>query len=214
MIFLQLFLAFLKIGIFTFGGGYAMVALIQDEVVLRHAWLSPQEYTDLLAISQMTPGPIGINTATYAGFVAVQNAGYSTSLAILGSLLASFAVVLLPASLMLLTARLLLRHNDNPLVATILRVMRLAIVGLIASAALLMLTPDNFGTPSFSNPQFLFSSGIFLLVFLLMLLRPRFHRRWLSFLAQPIPLLFLAGALGVAFSLFLLTFAPNHKLFS
>lgn len=63
MIFLELFITFLKIGIFTFGGGYSMIALIQDEVVARHGWMTSQEFTDILAVSQMTPGPIGINTA-------------------------------------------------------------------------------------------------------------------------------------------------------
>src|SRR5574344_2674277 len=77
MIFWQLFITFLKIGAFTFGGGYAMIALIQNEVVVNHLWLTSQEFTDILAISQMTPGPIGINTATYAGYTAVLNAGYA-----------------------------------------------------------------------------------------------------------------------------------------
>ena len=77
MLFLQLFLTFMKIGIFTFGGGYAMIALIRNEVVVTHEWMTSQEFTDLLAISQMTPGPIGINTATFAGYTAVMNAGYS-----------------------------------------------------------------------------------------------------------------------------------------
>ena len=67
MIFLKLFWMFLKIGIFTFGGGYSMVALIQNEVVEKEGWMTAQEFTDILAISQMTPGPVGINTATYAG---------------------------------------------------------------------------------------------------------------------------------------------------
>ena len=68
MIFLQLFYTFFKIGLFGFGGGYAMLSMIQGEVVTRYGWLSPQEFTDIVAISQMTPGPIGINSATYVGF--------------------------------------------------------------------------------------------------------------------------------------------------
>ena len=78
MVFLQLFWTFLKIGLFTFGGGYAMIALIQNEVTVNHAWLTSQEFTDILAISQMTPGPVGINTATYTGYTAVLNAGYGS----------------------------------------------------------------------------------------------------------------------------------------
>ena len=71
MIILRLFLIFCKIGIFTFGGGYSMVALIQNEVVEKYHWLTAEEFTDLLAVSQMTPGPVGINTATYTGYTVV-----------------------------------------------------------------------------------------------------------------------------------------------
>ena len=68
MIYLQLFLSYLKIGFFGFGGGYAMLALIQNEVVVRHAWMTNTEFTDIVAVSQMTPGPIAINSATYVGY--------------------------------------------------------------------------------------------------------------------------------------------------
>lgn len=94
MIFLQLFYTFFKIGLFSFGGGYGMLSVIQGEVVTKHAWLTHTEFTDIVAISQMTPGPIGINSATYVGFTAVSNAGYSEGWAILGSLLASMSVML------------------------------------------------------------------------------------------------------------------------
>ena len=75
MIFLKLFIVFTKIGIFNFGGGYAMLSLIQDEVVNKNHWLTVSEFTDIVAISQSTPGPIGINAATYTGYTAVVNAG-------------------------------------------------------------------------------------------------------------------------------------------
>ena len=78
MIFLQLFYVFSKIGIFNFGGGYAMLSLIQDEVVNKHQWLTVNEFTDIVAISQSTPGPIGINCATYTGYTAVIHAGFPT----------------------------------------------------------------------------------------------------------------------------------------
>ena len=68
MIYAQLFFTFFVIGLFTFGGGYAMLSLIQNEVVVNHAWITAQEFTDMVAISQMTPGPIGINSATYVGY--------------------------------------------------------------------------------------------------------------------------------------------------
>lgn len=164
MIFFQLFLTFLKIGIFTFGGGYAMIALIQDEVVVQHHWLTSQEFTDLVAISQTTPGPIGINTATYSGYTAVVNAGYDQLFGILGAILASFAVIILPTLLMFIVIRLLQRHLTNPLVTFILRLLRLVVVGLIASAALGLLSTDNFGNPNL-NSQFMISclicAGVF-----------------------------------------------------
>ncbi|MBO7648970.1 MAG: chromate transporter, partial [Bacteroidales bacterium] len=142
MILWRLFYTFLKIGIFTFGGGYAMIALIQNEVVEKNGWMTVQEFTDIVATSQITPGPVGINTATYAGYTAVVNAGYSSSLGVVGAFLASFAVVLLPFILTLIVSRLLLKHKDHPLVAATLSVLLLAIVGLIAAAALLLLTPE------------------------------------------------------------------------
>ena len=84
MIFLYLFYTFCKIGLFGFGGGYAMLSMIQGEVVTRYNWISASEFTDIIAISQMTPGPIGINSATYVGYTAVLNAGYNESWAIFG----------------------------------------------------------------------------------------------------------------------------------
>ena len=76
MIFFKLFLVFSKIGIVNFGGGYAMLSLIQDEVVRKEGWLSSGEFTDIVAVSQMTPGPLGINIATYVGYTSVLNDGY------------------------------------------------------------------------------------------------------------------------------------------
>ncbi len=165
MIFWQLFFTFLKIGIFTFGGGYAMIALIQNEVVVKHAWISAQEFTDIVATSQITPGPVGINTATYTGYTAVVNAGYDPWLGVAGALLSSFAVILLPFVLMLLVSRLILRYKENRVLACTLYILRLAIVGLIASAAILLLTADNFGTPKTEPFQFVCSLLIFGTVF-------------------------------------------------
>ena len=79
MVFLQLFYTFFKIGLFGFGGGYAMLSMIQGEVVTRYGWLTAQEFTDIVAISQMTPGPIGINSATYVGYTTIADC-YGTCL--------------------------------------------------------------------------------------------------------------------------------------
>ncbi len=166
MIFLKLFWMFLKIGIFTFGGGYSMIALIQNEVVEKQGWMTAQEFTDILAISQMTPGPVGINTATYAGYTAVVNMGLPVWQGVLGSLLASLAVILLPIAAMLLVHSYLSRHRDNPLIAQVLRTLRLTVVGLIAAAALLLLTTESFGSPGL-NLQFVVSLIVFAFVFYL-----------------------------------------------
>ena len=107
MIFLQLFLVFIQIGIFGFGGGYSMISLIQGQVVTQYHWMTMQEFTDVVAISQMTPGPIGINAATYCGYTAVHNAGLSESMAILGSAVATFALVLPSLILMILISKML-----------------------------------------------------------------------------------------------------------
>ena len=74
MIYVQLFYTFFLIGLFGFGGGYAMISMIQGEVVTNHHWMSMGEFTDIVAVSQMTPGPIGINSATYVGYTSVVNA--------------------------------------------------------------------------------------------------------------------------------------------
>ena len=165
-LFLQLFWTFLKIGLFTFGGGYAMVALIQDEVCTRYGWLTPQEFTDILAVSQATPGPIGINAATYTGYTAVVNAGYAPWLGVVGSLLASGAVILLPVVLMVLAVRFLRKMQGNKDVDNVFRVLRMAVVGLIAAAALQLVGVESFGEPGLSL-QFLLSVAIFIGVFVL-----------------------------------------------
>ncbi len=166
MIFWQLFYTFLIIGIFTFGGGYSMIALIQSEVVSHHGWLTAEEFTDMLAVSQMTPGPIGINTATYAGYTSVVNSGLPTGMGIVGALLASLAVIILPTILVILLSSYLLTHKDNRHIATVMRTLRLAVVGLIAAAVLSLLTRESFGRPGL-NLQFIVSVVLFLGVFVL-----------------------------------------------
>ncbi|MCD7936809.1 MAG: chromate transporter [Tannerellaceae bacterium] len=144
MIFWQLFLVYLKIGLFGFGGGYAMLTLIQADVVDKYKWISTQEFTDIVAISQMTPGPIGINSATYIGYTAVQNAGYSTELAILGSCLTTFAVCLPSFILVLLISYYYSRFKNNKYVEAAFLGLRPATVGLIAAAALMLMNRENF----------------------------------------------------------------------
>ena len=117
MIWLQLFYVYLKIGIFGFGGGYAMLSLIQADVVDRYGWISSQEFTDIVAISQMTPGPIGINSATYIGYTAIHNAGYSPAMAVFGSCLTTFAVCLPSFLLVLAISYAFAKFRNNKYVA-------------------------------------------------------------------------------------------------
>ena len=186
MLFFQLFYTFLMIGAFTFGGGYSMIALIQSEVVTHHGWMTAAEFTDLLAVSQMTPGPVGINTATYAGYTAVINAGYPQWAAVGGSLLASLSVIIIPITLMMLVGGWLLRHKEEPRVGMVLRTLRLAVVGLIAAAALQLLSADSFGSFGL-NRQFITSVVIFAAVFIL---------SW-RYKKSPILLIVASGFLGL-----------------
>ncbi len=191
MLYLKLFLTFLKIGIFTFGGGYAMISLIENEVVEKQHWLTPEQFTDILAVSQTTPGPIGINTATYVGYTATLDAGYGGFGAVLGAFLASFAVILLPFLLMLVVVRFLSAHRDNPMVTVVFKALRVTVLGLIAAAALSLLTEESFGVPGW-NKRFVVSCAIFAMVFILSVLPKKKY-----FFNSPITLLLAAGLLGL-----------------
>lgn len=165
MIFLWLFLTFLQIGIFGFGGGYAMLSLIQTETVVQHQWLSTAEFTNIVAISQMTPGPVGINAATYCGYTAVQNAGFNEGMAMLGSLTATVALMLPSLVLMILICKLFMKYTNSPIVQSIFTGLRPAVVGLLLAAALLLMTPENFSTPAVNPWQFWISVGLFVATF-------------------------------------------------
>ena len=166
MIFLSLFVTFFKIGLFGFGGGYGMLSLIQAETVVHHHWLSSAEFTNVVAISQMTPGPIGINSATYVGYAAVVGEGYAPWMGILGSVVATLAVVLPSFMLMIVVIRIFHRFHDHPVVVSMLELLRPTVVGLIAAAALLLMTAENFGTPTESPWQFGISLFIFIFTFI------------------------------------------------
>jgi chromate transporter len=189
MIFLELFYAFLKIGLFSFGGGYGMLSVIQNEVVEHHAWLTASEFTDIVAVSQMTPGPIGINSATYVGYTAVFNATGSEELAVVGSLAASLAVMLPSIVLMLIVSRYFMKYSKHSLVESVFKVLRPAVVGLIASAALLLMTEENFGSPTETPLQFCVSVALFIAAFVAM----KFYK------VSPILILVLAGIFGGVF---------------
>jgi chromate transporter len=136
MTFLALFWSFLKIGIFGFGGGYAILALIENEVVDIHGWMTTAEFTDIVAISQATPGPIAINCATYVG--------YSATDSIIGSAIATFAVCLPSLILASLAARFIYKFRNNKYVDAAFKGLRPAVVGLILAAGLTLINHDNF----------------------------------------------------------------------
>lgn len=165
VLFLLLFYTFFKIGLFGFGGGYAMLSMIQGEVVTKYQWLTTSQFTDIVAISQMTPGPIGINSATYVGYSAVVNAGYSPAMGVLGSAMATFAVVLPSFILMFTITKILIKYRETNLVDTMFSLLRPTVVGLIAAAALILMTPENFSTPSINPWQFYISIFLFVAAF-------------------------------------------------
>lgn len=165
MIFLQLFYTFFIIGLFGFGGGYGMLSLIQTETVVHHHWLSTAEFTNIVAISQMTPGPVGINTATYCGYVAVHNAGHEMTMSVLGSAIATFALVLPSLILMILISKMFMKYMNTRPVKSIFKGLRPAVVGLLAAATLLLCNSDNFSAPSINMWQFCVSLFLFAATF-------------------------------------------------
>ena len=144
MIYLELFLTFFVIGMFTIGGGYAMLSLIQNEVVTVHGWITDGTFTDIVAISQMTPGPIGINSATYIGYEVMSNAGASEFMCILGSFTATFAVVLPSFLIVLMLCKVYERWKSHYLFKGVMDGLKPATLGLIGTAALGLATPENF----------------------------------------------------------------------
>ena len=135
MLFFQLFGTFFLIGAFTIGGGYAMLSLIQGEVVTAHQWISESTFTDIVAISQMTPGPISINMATYVGYTM---GGFG------GSLLASFAICLPSLVMVYLVMRLMTSKKSGAFMANLLKGLKPAVAGLIFAAGLSMMNAQNF----------------------------------------------------------------------
>lgn len=166
MIFLQLFITFFQIGLFGFGGGYGMLSLIQTETVVRHQWLTSAEFTNIVAISQMTPGPIGINSATYCGYTAVHNAGFSEGMAVLGSATATFALVLPSLILMILICKLFLKYMHTQSVQDVFSGLRPAVVGMLGAAALMLMTKENFSSVDENPWQFWISVWLFVATYI------------------------------------------------
>ena len=136
MIYLQLFWSFIQIGLFSIGGGYAAMPLIQAQVVQHHAWLTMSEFTDLITIAEMTPGPIAVNSATFVG---IRIAGLP------GALIATFGCILPSLFIASLLAFIYYRYKSLSLLQSVLASLRPAVVALIASASLSILLQVVFG---------------------------------------------------------------------
>ncbi|SDZ14066.1 chromate transporter [Proteiniborus ethanoligenes] len=136
MIYLKLFITFFKIGLFSFGGGYAMLPLIQTEVVDVNSWISISEFTDIVAISQVTPGPIAVNSATYIG--------YTVTNSVIGSFFATLGVTLPSVIIMLIICNFFFKFKNNKYVENAFVGLRPVVVGLVLSAMLLLINKETF----------------------------------------------------------------------
>lgn len=205
MIYLQLFLSFLKIGLFGFGGGLAIFSLIQHEIEV-HGWMTQEEFVDILAVSQVTPGPIGINCATYVGYTATGN--------VWGSLLATTAIIIPSLIIMLSICKVYFisstRFQHNIYFNRTMHMLRLSVLGLIGAAALLLMKP--IGQPSVSFIDW--RSWVIFAVVCVFTILPMFFKKSdsngeivqkkstaffktaLNFLSHPILLIILAGIAG------------------
>ena len=183
MIYLQLFLSFLQIGALSFGGGYASMPLIEAQIVTSHGWLTMTEFSDLVTIAEMTPGPIAVNAATFVG---TKVAG------VLGALVATAGCILPACMLVTLIARLYLKYRNLTVLQSVLGSLRPAVVAMIASAGLTILMNAFWGsrTVVLANTNYVMVA-IFVLSFVLL------RKTKLS----PIAVMVLAGVLNLAVSL-------------
>lgn len=195
-IYWKLIWAYIKIGIFGFGGGYAMLSLVERIVVSDNHWISEQMFTDIVAISQMTPGPIGINSATYIGYVAPGE--FDPALAtplwgILGSLLATLAVTIPSFFLVLYSAHFIRKHQESGAIKAIFSGLRPVVVGLIASAAIMLMNKANFD-PEGSTFQLVASIAICIAAFCVVYFPIKLGKK--VYKPHPILVIILAGLAG------------------
>ena len=184
MIYLQLFLSFLQIGLFSFGGGYAAMPLIQSQVVTAHGWLSMSEFTDLITISQMTPGPIAINSATFVG---IKIAGLP------GALVATIGCILPSCILVTLIAGLYLKYQNVNALQSVLNSLRPAVVAMIASAGISILVTAFWGSET--DAVLAETNWKLVIIFAVCILLLR------KFKMNPIWVMLLAGIMNAAVSL-------------
>lgn len=180
MIYLELFFSFFQVGLFSIGGGYAALPLIQDQVVQNHGWLTIAEFTDLITISQMTPGPIAINSATFVG---IRIAGLP------GAIIATLGCIMPSCIIVSILAYIYFKYPDIPLMKEVLGILRPAIVALIASAGLEILIVSFWNENGFSleiSKLDFISVGVFILGMLLLR----------KFKMNPISVMAISGIIG------------------
>lgn len=195
-IYWQLVWAYIKIGIFGFGGGYAMLSLVEKAVV-SPGWISETMFTDIVAISQMTPGPIGINSATYIGFVApgeVDQTLNTIGWSLLGSVLATMAVVIPSFILVLYSSHFIRKHSESGAIKAIFSGLRPVIVGLIAAAAIMLMNGANFN-PRNIDWQLWTNIGICIAAFCLAYFPIKLRKKTIKI--HPILIIILAGVTGL-----------------
>lgn len=180
MILIELFLTFMKIGAFTFGGGYAMIAMMQSEAE-RHGWLTEEELVDFVALSESTPGPLAVNMATFVG---------SRTGGIFGAVCATLGVVLPSFIIILIVARCYDRFKNSKTVNGAMSGLKPAVVGMIATAFLsvarTVFFPSGLQTAVFTTPGFWLFLGIFVLCAVLVFKK-----------VHPIKLIVLAAVIGI-----------------
>lgn len=173
-----LFLTFFKIGAFSFGGGYAMLPLIEREIVVNHKWLTPTEFIDIIGISNATPGPIAINSATFVGY---KIAGVA------GSLVASLAVVLFSFFLVIIASHFIRKFKNSVILKSILLGLRPALIALILSA---VYSSANKIYYNFETKVFDFKAMIISIITMILLLKTKIH---------PILIILFSAVLGFIF---------------
>ncbi|MEA4894212.1 MAG: chromate transporter [Oscillospiraceae bacterium] len=183
MIYLQLFISFLQIGLFSVGGGYAAMPLIQSMAVTHYGWLSMSEFTDLITIAEMTPGPIAINSATFVG---IRIAG------IPGAIVSTLGCIFPSIFIVSLLAHLYYKYKSGTALQTILSCLRPTVVALIASAGISILNTVIFASdaPQLENFNWL-GAGIFAIAFFVL-------RR---FKLNPILVMSCCGVVGLLFNI-------------
>lgn len=174
MIYLQLFLSFLQVGMFSFGGGYAALPLIQGQVVTAHGWLSMSEFTDLITISQMTPGPIAVNSATFVG---EKIAGVP------GAICATAGCILPSCIIVTVIAKIYLKWRNMELFQGVLGSLRPAVVAMIASAGISILVTALWGNEIISFAGIKWSLAVIFVICIFLIQKVKMNPVWVMLLA-------------------------------